>query len=77
MVADEMGVLSDFKEKPKREVNGLANGALFVCTEHILNELVVETNAFDFSAECLPKMVVRSVFMKQMNYILISDLLIV
>ena len=61
MVADEMGVLSDFKEKPKREVNGLANGALFVCTEHILNELVVETNAFDFSAECLPKMVGRSI----------------
>ena len=39
----------------------MANGALFVCTEHILNELVVETNAFDFSAECLPKMVGRSI----------------
>ena len=61
MVADKMGVLSDFKEKPKRKVNGLANGALFVCADHILHELVVETNAFDFSAECLPKMVGRSV----------------
>ena len=61
MVGDEMGVLIDFKVKPKREVNGLANGALFVCTDHLLNELVVETNAFDFSTECLPKMVGRSV----------------
>ena len=61
MVGDEMGVLSDFKEKPRREVDGLANGALFICADSIIRELVVETNAFDFSAECLPKMIGRSV----------------
>ena len=60
MIADEMGILRDFKEKPKQKVDGLANGAIFACSHSLLAELVVNSDVFDFSAECLPKMLGRS-----------------
>ena len=61
MMTDETSVLRNFIEKPVREVQGVANAAIFACTRDLLKELVVDNESFDFSAECLPKMTGRAV----------------
>lgn len=53
---DNQGVVKDFKEKPKKPISNLANGAIYVLSSTLINRIGSQI-LFDFSTEVLPDLV--------------------